>query len=243
MRNKLLICFLAILLGTANIGPVFGQSQPSTGFGGSRELKRTMSLSGVSIFFINPGIGSCSGVLISETKYTQTILTAKHCVGPAEEVYVDHVKAAFYMASINDDLAAITIIGKVPNKVPVLLSKKPVKVGEYIYHIGYPTGQPVIKPWLSSGVVSRVTDDWGWAVIESTGGCSGGPIFNKDGKLVGILWGGYSAKGEKITVFEPLEDIVQFLKELSVLPIIKLYEDIDGIRLDTEGADSNSTNR
>jgi len=160
-------------------------------------------------------MSSCSGVIVSETERNQYVLTAKHCIDIFEEVYVDHNKAKLYLASTSDDLALIIVNGKIPGKVPIKFSAVPTYIGAEVHHIGFPTGYPSLTPYLSTGVVSRISNDWNFALLEIVLGCSGGGVFDEDGNLIGILWGSYDTYNNKITIFEPLEDITKFLNEIN----------------------------
>lgn len=186
-------------------------------FRGSSSLKEKITNSSVSIFSVSPGFSSCTGILISENEYAQYVLTAKHCITTSEEVYVEHVKADLYVASTIDDLAIIIISEKLDNKVPVEMAKSSIDIEEQVHHIGFPSGYPDIKSFSASGIVSRKSTDWGIARMKSINGCSGGGIFNDNGELVGVLWGGYRVQNTDITLFEPLEDINNFLTDINRL--------------------------
>jgi len=176
-----------------------------------------MKKSAVSIFSLGRGVGSCSGVVLFEINKRHYVLTAKHCVGVTEEVYVNFEKAAFFITSANDDLALVVTENLIKDREPITRTIKPLEVDTKIHLIGFPTGYPKFKPYLSSGEVIRTTDDWYWTDMMSESGCSGGGIFDDDGHLVGILWGGYKTKGKDISIFEPIEDIDAFLTNFSSL--------------------------
>jgi V8-like Glu-specific endopeptidase len=166
----------------------------------------------VQIFSVNPeGFGRCSGVLI-ESKYgINSVLTAKHCIDTDEEMYVEDKLVNFIMTSKDDDLALLIVEGTFLNKNPVKIAKTNPTVNTIGYHFGYPDG----NLYQDSGPLKRITKDWEFYEMESKPGCSGGPVFNENEELIGILWGGL--RFEETTIVEPLKDIKDFLKE------VKLY--------------------
>ena len=75
-------------------------------------------------------------------------------------------------------------------------NKTDLKVGEKVFIIGFPKGDRISKyPKISSGLISsnigvgNNVDEFITDAI-SYGGSSGSPIFNSEGNLAGILWGG-----------------------------------------------------
>ena len=178
---------------------------------GEVNVPKQAETSSVSIFSLGHSIGRCSGVIVKENETSTHVITAKHCINVSEENYVDNNAVTFIVTSTNDDLAYLIVNGKLKDKTPAKLATKSVNLGEAVYHIGYPNWNEEI--YKAVGNVSRKTKDWVWAELTSRGGCSGGGIFNAEGKLVGILWGGLTF--EPITIFEPLEDIKIFLEKIN----------------------------
>ena len=160
----------------------------------------------ISIFSVNPGLGKCSGVVVKKGETLTYILTAKHCINTNEEMYVEDNKVITMIVSATDDLALLIIEGNIENKEAIKLSNRNAKKEETLYLIGYPS---LIDTYKSVGKVLKYTNDWGFAHLKVIGGCSGGGIFTKDGKLVGIIWGGFIR--EDIGIFEPVTDIKRFL--------------------------------
>ena len=95
-----------------------------------------------------------------------------------------------------------------PNLVPVEFgSVKKCKLGQQIYAIGSPFGKENFNA-VTSGIISGLNRDWdaidyytgepyGWQIAFTTDsaghpGNSGCPVFTMDGKVIGILVGGYS---------------------------------------------------
>lgn len=159
------------------------------------------------------GVGS--GVLISDDG---KILTAAHVVHLAESIHVefhDGTKAlARVLASDTKADVALVKIDEVPDGAVVakLGDSDPVRVGDEIVVIGAPYG---IGHTLTVGHVSgrRLADDdsvFSGAEFFQTDasinqGNSGGPMFNADGEVVGIVSyilsrsGGFEGMGFAVT--------------------------------------------
>ena len=78
------------------------------------------------------------------------------------------------------------------------ISLNDVEIGEDVFLIGFPQGNLISKyPKISKGIVNSEigyknnTDEFIFDA-SSYAGSSGSPVLNKQGKLVGILWGGHS---------------------------------------------------
>lgn len=135
--------------------------------------------------------GSGSGVIVSEDGL---ILTAAHvlqAVGDEFEVILsngDRVKAKSLGKNYSRDsaLGQITEPGKYPHVARAEASA--VMEGEWALALGHPGGYEVDRSApLRLGRVLEKEDD-GFIVTDCTlsGGDSGGPLFNLEGKLIGI---------------------------------------------------------
>lgn len=136
-------------------------------------------------------MGSGSGVIVTEGGL---ILTAAHvlqAVGEEFEVILsngDRVKAKSLGKAYGRDAALGQIIE--PGKYPHVSRAEPdaLAVGEWVLAMGHPGGYEVDRSApLRLGRVIH-TDMDGFIVTDCTlsGGDSGGPLFNLEGKLVGI---------------------------------------------------------
>ena len=191
-----------------------GKIKEKEEFTASKELEEKLLNQTVSIVMVDRGIGSCSGTIIGEHKGDHYVLTAKHCIDVTEEMYVEHNKVLFIITSVDDDLAIIVVDGKIPKKSIAVLADFESWRDDIVHHVAYPTG--II--YKRSGRVTRITKDWHWFDFEAIGGCSGGGVFNEDGELVSVLWGGYSNFKEEQpikSVGEPLSDIKRFLDTIN----------------------------
>lgn len=168
--------------------------------------------SAVSIFGISgEGMDRCSGVLIRNDKDKTIVLTAKHCVNTDEELYVENILVKDIGVSKNDDIAYFELISPIPNKEPIKISNEESKLEDFVFSLGYPNG----NIYLALGRVINISSDWQFGRMMVVGGCSGGGVYNINGQLVGILWGGF--KNEPTSIFEPLNDVKKFIKDKNLL--------------------------
>jgi len=216
------IAIFVLMLSTTVFGDspvgVIGEEETEVkkDFTASKELEKKLIDQTVSIIMVDRGIGSCSGTIVSENKYNHYVLTAKHCIDVTEEMYVEKNEVLFIITSANDDLALIAVDGKIPGKTIAKLALTDAIVDDTVHHIAYPSG----IMYKMSGKVTRNTKDWQWLDFMAIGGCSGGGIFNEEGELVSVLWGGYSHPKPKSpikSVSEPLKDIKKFLKTIGMI--------------------------
>lgn len=166
----------------------------------------------VSLYSVDPGVGKCSGVVISKSQECVYILTAKHCVSLNEETYAEAYKVEYAITSSDDDLAILVISGNIKNKEAAKLSSSKGSKNDRIYLIGYPS---FTSTYVSIGKIIQYSDDWGWAHLKIKPGCSGGGVFNEQEELIGIIWGGMSK--QDISVFESILDIKEFLGTVGLL--------------------------
>ena len=135
------------------------------------------------------------------------IVTARHCVEGVEDFEITTNDGRVFHASraISDkehDVAFIYVDEELPDPVE-MGSIKDCVLGQSVYVIGSPYGKVNFNN-LTTGIISGVDRDWsplgesyGWEVaftVDSAGhpGNSGGAVFTMDGKVRGILVGGFS---------------------------------------------------
>lgn len=132
-------------------------------------------------------------------------ITARHVVDGCNSVGLlvapdQYVPVERVTVDPDSDLALIST-GRSPSSVKLALGK-PLRVGDEGYHVGYPQGRPgeVATKLLSrSKLITRGRRDGAepilaWAEIGRTqgltgtlGGISGGPVFDKDGGVRGVI--------------------------------------------------------
>ena len=133
------------------------------------------------------GISGGTGCVIDENG---TILTSQHVIENSKKIDVTTYDGKTYKATViptkgKGDLALIKINPKKPLKVVTLGNSDTIKVGQKILSIGNPFG---FSGTLTQGIVSRI--DYARKKIQTDAainpGCSGGPILNTTGEVVGI---------------------------------------------------------
>jgi serine protease Do len=143
-----------------------------------------------SVVNINMGVGQGSGVIISEDGY---VLTAGHVSGtPNKKVILTladgrKVKAVTLGANriIDSGLIKITDEGKYP--AVEMGNSQIVKAGDWCVAIGHPGGWKQGRdPVVRLGRVLGSTKDVIRTDCTIVGGDSGGPLFDMDGKVIGI---------------------------------------------------------
>lgn len=119
------------------------------------------------------------------------ILTGSHVIDGAKEIDVTTSDGKIYKASVlakmgkNKDLALLKIVPKSRLRTISFGDSSDVKVGQKVLAIGNPFG---FSGTLTSGIVSRI--DYAKGRIQTDAainpGCSGGPLLNSQGEVIGI---------------------------------------------------------
>ncbi len=174
----------------------------------SQEIYKKIQKSSVKIYTVNPDFGFCTGTIIKDDGNEAQTLTCKHCVSLNEETYVENNRVIDIRVSASDDLAIMTT-ASIPNKEPMVLAKYKALQGYKVYVFGQPG---FTKIHSVEGTILRYSEDWGYMNIKVIPGCSGGGVFDEEGKLVGVVWGGLL--GDSIGIFEPLDDVKSFINRI-----------------------------
>lgn len=119
------------------------------------------------------------------------ILTGSHVIDGAKDIDVTTYNGKVYKASVlaimgkNKDLALLKITPKQHLKTIPFGNSELIKVGQKVLAIGNPFG---FTGTLTSGIVSRI--DYAKGRIQTDAainpGCSGGPLLNSKGEVIGI---------------------------------------------------------
>jgi len=153
-----------------------------------------------------PPMGVGTGFFISRNGF---FVTNNHVIEDAETIIVTGLYQdfdSFYEARVvttdpKNDLAVLQIIDPdfepFPTPIPYTLKSSLAEVGENCFTIGYPmifyTG---IEPKVTSGIISARTGYMGDVSLYQISasiqrGNSGGPLFDKNGNVIGVVNSGY----------------------------------------------------
>ncbi len=183
-------------LFSQDFAPLFKKLDPSVVVIYTKEKSLT-TVAGMGKAMIDAeGLGS--GVLISEEG---DILTASHVVHTAEDIMVkfsdgDAIPAKVIASNPSADVALIRLVSRKANAtVAKIGDSDQVKTGEMVMVIGAPLG---LEHSLSTGYISGKHESHKTKSVFSQSeffqtdasinkGNSGGPMFNMDGEVIGIV--------------------------------------------------------
>lgn len=137
---------------------------------------------------IDRGTSGGTGCIISKSGI---ILTSSHVIEHARNIQVTTSSGKTYTAKVlamlknKNDLALIKIDTKEDLQLARFGNSNDVKVGQRVLTIGCPFG---FKDTLTTGIISRI--DYERNKIQTDAainpGCSGGPLLNLKGEIIGI---------------------------------------------------------
>lgn len=148
----------------------------------------------------------CTGFYVNSAK--GQAITARHCVDPNEEVFVDGEKASVLKLSDNLALIAVHPMEKPPLEVGE------IRPGEDVVSLGLGYGFLQVMPKTVSAIIEkddeRLQIKKGNVILQGAlaPGMSGGPTLNMRGEVIGINQGSNAA----ISVLSGAEEIKSFLK-------------------------------
>lgn len=137
---------------------------------------------------ISDGFTAGTGCIINQNG---TILTGSHVVSQTKELEVTTYDGKVYKAKVlanmgkNKDLALIKIEPKGKLQTVKFGDSDGLKIGQRVLTIGNPFG---FSGTLTQGIISRI--DYAKGKIQTDAainpGCSGGPLLNTSGEVIGI---------------------------------------------------------
>jgi len=120
----------------------------------------------------------------------------------------------------------VSIKGGTPRVAGLARTREGIERGDPVAILGYPLGfdlpmeaqggQPIAEPTLTVGTVSKALT----AVIQvdayGAPGSSGSPIFDREGKVIAMLYGGERESQGKIIFAVPAYVVADYLKSLNL---------------------------
>ncbi len=137
---------------------------------------------------IDRGTSGGTGCIISKSGI---ILTSSHVIEHAKSISVTTYSGKKYQAAVvailrnKSDLALIKIDTKEDLQLSKFADSNDIKVGQRVLTIGCPFG---FKDTLTTGIISRIDKERNKIQTDAAinPGCSGGPLLNLKGEIIGI---------------------------------------------------------
>ena len=230
--KSLLAAFLISFASGAGLGIYqHGAQQPPVAFSAAHSLYEAAAESTVTV---RVGDGSGSGVIVFAADGKIYCWTARHVIEDAKAAEVvrtiSYGKRKAYELSFNarvlfvglrEDVALLVVDAPHSAFRSAHFAKQTARLGDEIFHIGAALG---MQPILTFGHVARVnspydkwTEEGGY--VDATDalaqpGCSGGPVFNKSGEVIGLLVGMRGTfTSNKLQLYVPISLVRREAKE------------------------------
>ena len=128
--------------------------------------------------------------------------------------------------SVDLGMLKIDIHGGTPRILGIEPDARSLETGDPLAILGYPLGldlpmegqgmDAVAEPTLTAGVASKVLSNLVQVDGYGAPGSSGSPIFNRDGKVVAVLYGGQAESNGKIIFSVPASILLDFIAKQGV---------------------------
>ena len=125
------------------------------------------------------------------------------------------------------ELDDLFIRGGTPRVVGLARTRQGIERGDPVAILGYPLGfdlpmeaqggRPIAEPTLTVGTVSKALTSVVQVDAYGAPGSSGSPIFDREGKVIAVLYGGERESQGKIIFAVPAYIVADYLKSLSLL--------------------------
>ena len=188
VKNLLIMVFLGINLWICPINPAFaGALVPDEEINITVYEKINPAIVSIDAD-LSDGVSSGTGCVVTSDGY---ILTGSHVIEGFTSVTVTTYNGQTYKAQVvstmgkNKDLALLKINPKKPLQTIKIGDSGDLKVGQKVLAIGNPFG---FNGTLTQGIISRIDDKRGKIQTDAAinPGCSGGPLLNSSGEVIGI---------------------------------------------------------
>ena len=138
----------------------------------------------------------------------------------------DYFPARIVAVSQAEDLAALRvdlILGDVPTISDFNQRPDTVSTGEAVVVIGFPRGGAdparegrggIARPTITAGILGFVSDTVLSVYGYGAEGASGSPVFDGDGKVIGVVFGGRQGAGEHMLDAVPIRRAVHLLQRV-----------------------------
>lgn len=163
-----------------------------------------------------------SGVIVSSGEGASTVVTAGHLSRAATAlgatVWVMTSDGLEWEASIEvESSAADLALLSIPHEYdPASLSGDQLRTGDPIYWMGFPgVKRLAIHDGRAVGAFHLDGHDYLRLSTPANNGCSGGPVFNENGEVVGVVvlkWGKPDRWGQEAFAV-PSDQVMSFLEE------------------------------
>lgn len=167
---------------------------------------------------LDDGVSAGTGCIVSTDGL---ILTGSHVIEGCKSVEVTMFNGQIYKADViskmgkNKDLALLKITPKRPLQTIKFGDSEKLKVGQKVLAIGNPFG---FAGTLTQGIISRIDYTKGRIQTDAAinPGCSGGPLLNSSGEVIGINQSIYNPDNNisniGIGFAIPINDAKQFIQ-------------------------------
>ena len=121
----------------------------------------------------------------------------------------------------------VAIKGGTPRVAGLARTREGIERGDPVAILGYPLGfdlpmeaqegRPIAEPTLTVGIVSKALTSVVQVDAYGAPGSSGSPIFDREGKVIAVLYGGERESQGKIIFAVPAYIVADYLKSLNLL--------------------------